>query len=92
MARRPSKHLRPARPLSSGAFARLENHPDGQWLVQTMPAANATKVYLCPGCQLDIGVGQTHLVCWPRIPAIGQTSAVESRRHWHPSCWQRRSV
>jgi len=90
MAKRPSKHLRVPRPLSTGAFARLEAKSDGDWMVQTMPAEAATKTYSCPGCSQPVAAGSPHLVTWPREASIGSTSAVEERRHWHTSCWQRR--
>lgn len=90
MAKRPSKHLRPARPLSSGAFARLEHKSDGDWMVQTMPADAADKTYLCPGCNQQLPPGTAHVVTWPREASIGFTSAVDERRHWHTSCWARR--
>ncbi|MCA0251024.1 MAG: hypothetical protein LCH76_01770 [Actinobacteria bacterium] len=89
MAKRPSKHLRPARPLNQGGFARLVTKPDGEWMVQTMPAGNATKAYLCPGCQRQITAGAAHVVVWPRQASIGSGSAVAERRHWHTSCWAR---
>ncbi|WP_298133583.1 hypothetical protein [Micropruina sp.] len=90
MAKRPSKHLRPARPLSQGGFAQLVTKTDGQWMVQTMPGGSATKAYLCPGCSREIPVGAAQLVAWPRDASIGSVSAVADRRHWHTSCWQRR--
>jgi hypothetical protein len=90
MAKRPSKHLRAPRPLSSGAFARLERKADGDWMVQTMPADAATKTYSCPGCGQLVTEGTAHLVAWPREASIGSASAVDERRHWHTSCWQRR--
>ncbi len=91
MAKRPSKHLRVPRPLSTGAFARLEAKADGDWMVQTMPADASTKTYTCPGLQ-PAGRRRVapHVVTWPREASIGSTSAVEERRHWHTSCWQRR--
>lgn len=91
MAKRPSKHLRPARPLSVGGFARLESGSDGEWLVQTMPADAATKEYSCPGCGRKIQTGTPHLVTWPRQAPIGATSGVDHRRHWHTACWNRRN-
>ncbi|MCW5953626.1 MAG: hypothetical protein KIT69_15330 [Propionibacteriaceae bacterium] len=90
MAKRPSKHLRPARPLSSGGFARASDKSDGQWMVQSMPADAAVKQYVCPGCGRPIALGVSHLVAWPRHASIGSASAVDERRHWHTSCWQRR--
>lgn len=45
----------------------------------------ATKVYLCPGCNNEIAVGVGHVVIVP----LGRT---EDRRHWHSACWTRRSI
>ncbi len=90
MARRPSKHARPARPLSLGSFAAVEAKADGEWMVQSMPADLATKPYTCPGCGLSVAPGAAHVVAWPRHPSIGSASAVDERRHWHTTCWQRR--
>lgn len=87
MAKRPSKHLRPPRPLSG--FATTATRQDGAWLVQTMSAAAATKNYLCPGCHQSIPPGVGHVVVWPVEPGIGSASAVDDRRHWHGACWTR---
>lgn len=73
-----------------GGFARLDPKADGDWMVQTMPADSATKTYACPGCGKALHPGTAHLVAWPRVAGIGSTSAVEDRRHWHSSCWNRR--
>ena len=86
MPKRPSKHLRPPRPLSS-SHAAAQTKRDGRWMVQTMPAGNATKAYLCPGCQRQITAGAAQVVVWPRQASIGSGSAVAERRHWHTSCW-----
>ena len=43
----------------------------------------ATKTYLCPGCQGDILPGQGHLVAVP-------PDAPDLRRHWHRGCWNGR--
>jgi len=90
MPKRPSKHLRPARPLNSGSFAALVEKADGQWMVQTMPVDLSTRRYACPACGLVIAEGTAHVVAWPRDPSIGSPSAVGERRHWHTSCWQRK--
>ena len=90
MAKRPSKHLRAPRPLSTGAFAQLEIKADGEWMVQTMPADAAGKTYTCPGCSRQVAPGASHLVAWPRLASIGATSSGDERRHWHTACWQRR--
>ncbi len=90
MAKRPSKHLRPARPLSTG-FARTETKRDGAWQLQSMPAGRSDKEYLCPGCQRMIPAGASHVVAWPVVAPIGASSGVDHRRHWHNACWARRA-
>jgi hypothetical protein len=89
MARRPSKHLRPARPLSSG-HATSVIKSDGRWIVRSVSGAAATKTYRCPGCNVEIRPGTPHVVTWPDTPGLDSQSPVEERRHWHTSCWQRR--
>ena len=56
MARRPSKHLRPARPLSTG-HATSAVKTDGRWIVRSVSGAAAEKAYRCPGCQQLIPPG-----------------------------------
>lgn len=90
MARRPSKHLRPARPLVSSGFARTETKADGRWLVQAMSADRSVKTYVCPGCHRPVTPGTAHVVAWPAEAPLGESSAVASRRHWHGACWSRR--
>lgn len=90
MAKRPSKHLRPPRPLHRGGFATLVSKADGEWMVQNQTADMATKTYICPGCSQTVPTGQSHLVVWPRNASIGSMSAVDERRHWHTACWNRR--
>ena len=89
MARRPSKHLRPPRPLLVTS-RRAESKADGPWVVQAVPARSEGKAYWCPGCNQRIEPGASHTVAWPHPPAIGSSSAVEDRRHWHTACWNRR--
>jgi len=89
MARRPSKHTRPARPLGAG-HATAEVKSDGRWVVRSVPGASAAKTYRCPGCDQPIGQGVPHLVVWPTQPSWTASSGLEERRHWHTSCWQRR--
>ena len=45
----------------------------------------ATKAYLCPGCNRDIPPGTGHIVAVP-------PEAVDLRRHWHKGCWTGRST
>ncbi len=91
MAKRVSKHTRPPRPLTTGAFARLDVKTDGEWMVQAMNADSAVKAYTCPGCNRRITVGAAHLVTWPREASLWVAAPVDERRHWHSACWSRRS-
>ncbi|MBV8959869.1 MAG: hypothetical protein JO087_13965 [Actinobacteria bacterium] len=43
----------------------------------------ATKYYLCPGCNQDIVPGLTHVVVVPMHDP-------DLRRHWHTPCWENR--
>ena len=43
----------------------------------------ATKTYLCPGCNRDILAGTGHVVAVPH-------DAPDLRRHWHRGCWTNR--
>ena len=43
----------------------------------------ATKAYICPGCNQDIPPRTFHLVAVPRL-------APDQRRHWHRGCWEHR--
>lgn len=86
---RPSKHLRPPRPLSSG-HAGATQKADGRWLFRAITGAAATKDYRCPGCQQVISPGTPHIVAWPDQPSLSAATGVEERRHWHTACWERR--
>lgn len=90
MAKRPSKHLRAPRPLSTGHFAQVVTKADGEWMVHRLSAGASTKTYTCPGCNQSVTPGAAHVVAWPREPVIGSSSAVSDRRHWHTPCWERR--
>jgi hypothetical protein len=79
-SRRP-KAARPAAPLGP---ERVEEWPDGDWVVRQVPGAAAGKAYRCPGCDQEVYPGTAHVVVWPTH------AGVESRRHWHTVCWQRR--
>jgi hypothetical protein len=63
---------------------RIEDWPDGDWVVRPVPGAAATKPYRCPGCDQELYPGIAHVVVWPTH------SGVAARRHWHTVCWQRR--
>jgi hypothetical protein len=45
----------------------------------------AIKSYRCPGCNQEIAPGVAHLVVVP-------LSAADDRRHWHTSCFERRTA
>jgi hypothetical protein len=89
VARRTSKHLRAARPLSTSA-AGLTTKVDGAFVVRTVAGTAAVKGYRCPGCSQTIPPGRPHVVTWPQAFGLTGTSGLEERRHWHTSCWQRR--
>lgn len=78
----------PDGPPAAAGWQRPESGPDGDWLVRTVPGAAATKVYRCPGCDHEIGVGVPHLVAWQ---AGALSTGVADRRHWHTPCWRARS-
>ena len=89
MARRPSKHLRRPRPLSSGHAGSAQKR-DGRWIVRSVSGAAATKPYTCPGCHRPVPAGTAHVVAWPGEVTSWTTGGVEERRHWHTACWNRR--
>lgn len=94
-SKRPSKR-RPygtePRPLDLGRATggrRSESAADGEWVVQQIRSSE--KSYICPACRQDVPAGTAHVVAW-RSDAIGGPDAgLDHRRHWHSSCWQRRS-
>ena len=51
--------------------------------VRRVQPYEATKTYLCPGCNRKIPTGLGHCVT---VPA----DAPDLRRHWHHACWDRR--
>jgi hypothetical protein len=51
--------------------------------VRRIQPYQATKAYLCPGCNRDIPAGTGHVVAVP-------LDAPDLRRHWHKGCWERR--
>ena len=57
--------------------------PTGDVEVRRVQPYQATKVYLCPGCNQDIPAGTGHVVVVP-------LEAPDLRRHWHSSCWDHR--
>lgn len=61
---------------------------DGRWNVQPLTAANATKVYICPSCGLEIEPGVAHTVAWRADGIMGEADDLAARRHWHLHCWR----
>lgn len=55
----------------------------GEVEVRRVQPYQATKVYVCPGCNQEIGVGVGHVVVVP-------VDAPDLRRHWHRPCWEHR--
>jgi hypothetical protein len=51
--------------------------------VRRLQPYQATKAYVCPGCNQDIPAGTGHLVVVPH-------AAPDLRRHWHHACWAHR--
>lgn len=49
-------------------------------IVQPIQPYQASKPYLCPGCESIIDAGVGHLVVVPQ-------EAPDLRRHWHRGCW-----
>lgn len=52
--------------------------------VRYLQPYQATKHYICPGCNQDIPPGMGHVVAVPR-------DAPDLRRHWHRGCWENRT-
>ena len=65
-----------------------EQRRDGLWNVQPISAASAVKVYVCPGCGLDIAPGTPHIVTWRADGLMGEADDLAARRHWHSHCWK----
>lgn len=71
-----------------GGLRRTESKRTGLWNVQRVQSATAIKVYLCPGCRLDVAVGQAHVVAWRADGLMGDQADLAGRRHWHAHCWR----
>lgn len=77
-----------AAPLRLGGAATTEQRRGRTWVVQPVPAANAVKVYRCPGCPRDVPVGVAHVVVWRADGVLGDAADLAARRHWHLACWR----
>ncbi len=67
---------------------RVERKHGVSWNVQPLSPTNATKVYVCPGCSLEITPGTAHLVAWRADGIMGEANDLADRRHWHTHCWR----
>ena len=65
-----------------------EQRRDGLWNVQPVSSASAVKVYVCPGCGLEISPGVAHTVTWRADGIMGEADDLAARRHWHLHCWK----
>jgi hypothetical protein len=81
---RKTRRPRPAAPPAPLGPERIEDWPDGDWVVRPVPGAAAAKAYRCPGCDQELYPGTAHVVTWPTH------AGANARRHWHAACWQRR--
>ena len=61
---------------------------DGDWNVQPIAAASATKFYTCPSCGKEIAPGVAHIVTWRADGLMGEVDDLAARRHWHLHCWK----
>jgi hypothetical protein len=57
---------------------------DGEVELRRIQPYEATKAYVCPGCNQVIPKGAGHLVVVP-------VAAPDLRRHWHRACWANRA-
>ncbi|RZP39931.1 MAG: hypothetical protein EVA19_02610 [Acidimicrobiales bacterium] len=57
--------------------------PEDGYEVRRIQPYQATKTYLCPGCNRDLPPGLGHMVAIP-------LDAPDLRRHWHFGCWRAR--
>lgn len=69
-------------------FRRTETKRGYSYVVQPISAAKALKVYTCPGCNLSVDIGVSHLVAWRTDGIMGEHNDVSERRHWHQHCWR----
>ena len=76
---------------SPGAYGlrTIEEHRDGEWVVQKITGSNATQTYRCPGCDHEIRPATPHVVAWPA--GLSDEDGLDDRRHWHTPCWSARA-
>lgn len=91
MAPRPKRTRRPrpggpvARTAGSGLDAFVTDPETGEPAeLRRLQPYQATKTYVCPGCNQEIRPGTGHVVVVP-------LNDVSFRRHWHAPCWEHRA-
>ena len=81
----PKKRAKPAqdeRELTS-SNQEIEEHEDGIYVVRRITGSTSNKPYRCPGCDQEIPTATPHTVAWLE-------EDIDSRRHWHSICWNKR--
>lgn len=73
--------------LASG-WRRTEHRRGFTWNVQPVSSLQATKIYICPGCELEVSPGVAHIVAWRADGILGDGADIAARRHWHTHCWK----
>jgi hypothetical protein len=81
---------RPPRRQNRPGNERVEEWPDGEWVVRQLTGSSATKEYRCPGCDRLIPPATPHVVAWPVEGATLSGGGAGERRHWHSACWRAR--
>lgn len=70
--------------LSAGEVSFVEDPMgSGPAEMRRIQPYQATKTYVCPGCNQEIRPGTGHVVI---VPLADPTD----RRHWHSPCWEHR--
>src|ERR1035437_4763847 len=65
------------------SFETVEEHNEGIYTVRKITGSSSTKPYRCPGCDQLIPTATPHIVAWI-------DDDLESRRHWHTACWNKK--
>lgn len=71
-----------------GGFRHTEHRHGATWNVQPVSAVQSVKIYLCPGCNLEVTPGTPHVVVWRADGVLGDAADIAARRHWHSHCWK----
>lgn len=84
--RNPPKRPTPSEEREVGAsHETIEEHAEGIYRVRRITGSSSTKPYRCPGCDQLIRTATPHTVAWI-------DGDLESRRHWHTPCWNKRDA